>query len=61
MRYVFYNPDTLIIKGMSTEPTSMELPYLETEGNYHSCENMSLKKVKGEVQLKIKKGTFKST
>ena len=50
---IFYNPDTLEIKGMSDGLDSMEFPYVETDIDYHSTLNMYIEIVKGKAQLKL--------
>lgn len=52
-RKIFYNPETLEIKGMSDGDNSMEFPHVETEIDYHSTQNLGIEVVGGVVQLKI--------
>lgn len=56
MTYIFYRPETLQIMGMSTDPKSMEFPYVETEKKYHSATNLKIEEKNGKFELKLKKG-----
>lgn len=52
---IFYDPKTLVIKGMSdTEKTSMEFPFIEVKKKYHSAVGIYLEKVNGKLILKFK-------
>lgn len=57
MRKIFYHPETLEIKGMSDGDNSMDLPCVETKINYHSTQNLGIKKLKnGKAKLEVLKG-----
>lgn len=56
--YIFYNPDTLEIRGMSTGNLSMDLPYVKIDKVYHDTGGIEIKKVKGKHEVKVKKGTI---
>ena len=58
MQYIYYNPDTLAIIGMSTDEGSMEYPSITTEKSYHSTLNMKLVKEGEEIKLAFKKLTL---
>ena len=56
MQYIFFNPKTLKIMGASTDKGSLEFPYVESEIQYHSFDNLAIEKVNEKYQLKIIKG-----
>jgi len=54
MTYIFYNPETLKVMGMSSDSTSMDFPVVETGEKFHSSAGFSLEKVDGRITVKIK-------
>ena len=57
---IFYNPDTLKIMGMSEE-ISMDFPYLETDENYHTTDNLSIVERDEELVLEITESTLEES
>jgi hypothetical protein len=57
MKYIFYNPkkDNKIM-GMSNDKNSMEFPYIESEQNFHSLDNLIINNKK---EIEFKEGTLK--
>ena len=59
MRKIFFNPITLQIKGMSDGEISMDFPFVETDIDYHSFENLGIKKNENDsFELIVVKGTL---
>jgi hypothetical protein len=58
MRKIFYNPDTLEIKAMTDGDTPLELPYVETDVDYHATDNLSIIDVEGTPTLNIEVGAL---
>lgn len=59
MNKVFYNPETLEIKGWSDGAITMDFPYVETEYSIVLFHNFEVvKNKKGVVELKPKKMQF---
>lgn len=58
---IFYNPKTLKIMGMSDGEISLELPYVETDEDYHSTGNLAIEIVEGEAILKVVNGFMKDS
>lgn len=48
---VFYNPDTLEIRGFSDGEVSMELPYIETHYNLKLIENFKIEETDGKLEV----------
>jgi hypothetical protein len=42
MRKIFYDPETLEIKGMTDGGVPFQFPHVETDVDYHSTENLSI-------------------
>lgn len=54
MRKIFYNPETLEIKGMSDGEVSMSFPFLETDKELHSLSFVRIvTDKKGKLKLDI--------
>jgi len=51
MRLIFFDEETLQIKGMSDGDISMEYPYVQTDEDYHSLQNLSIQKNGEEYEL----------
>lgn len=50
---IFYNPKTLKIIGASDGENSLDFPYVETDENYHSLENLEIEKSGDKMKLKV--------
>jgi hypothetical protein len=58
---IFYNPVSLKIMGASDGENSMQFPYVETDIDYHSTENLGIEMVDGVAKLKVVKGYMDET
>lgn len=58
MYKVFFNPETLEIKGHSDGPITMDFPYVETDTNIIIFNNYFIKNNKDTFELVIKNEFF---
>lgn len=58
MNKVFYNPETLEIKGQSTGEVSMDFPYVETDAVIFDFSNYVIEIDKGIPTLKFIRGSY---
>ena len=58
MQKVFYNPETLEVKGFSDGEISMEFPYVETTENVMDIENVMIVMTDGVASIGFKNTSY---